>query len=66
MDLSLPADPLFSPASYTVEFRDRMSAHEAGHATMGLALGARIEAIYARNPQQAAKRQFSSAVLDKI
>ena len=48
MDLSLPADPLFSPASYTVEFRDRMSAHEAGHATMGLALGARIEAIYAR------------------
>jgi len=29
------------------QFRDIMSAHEAGHATLGIALGARIEAIYA-------------------
>jgi hypothetical protein len=29
------------------EFRTMMSSHEAGHATIGVALGARVEAVYA-------------------
>jgi hypothetical protein len=38
-----------SPRSteYTSKFQDIMSAHEAGHATMGASLGARVEAVYA-------------------
>jgi hypothetical protein len=31
----------------TPEFQATMSAHEAGHATLGITLGARIEAVYA-------------------
>ena len=36
--------PVVDPTS---EFQDMMSAHEAGHATLGITLGARIEAVYA-------------------
>jgi hypothetical protein len=41
---------LFStlPASdCTSDYLDMMSAHEAGHATLGITLGARVEAVYA-------------------
>src|SRR5271156_1581355 len=41
--------PLHAPfiaANYTPEFQATMSAHEAGHATLGITLGARIEAVY--------------------
>jgi hypothetical protein len=31
----------------TTEFQATMSSHEAGHATMGVTLGARVEAVYA-------------------
>src|SRR5580704_4635088 len=33
---------------YTSDFQDLMSAHEAGHATLGITLGTRIEAVYAQ------------------
>lgn len=42
--------PLRAPLSATEdtpEFQATMSAHEAGHATLGIALGARVEAVYA-------------------
>jgi hypothetical protein len=31
----------------TSDYLDMMSAHEAGHATLGITLGARVEAVYA-------------------
>jgi hypothetical protein len=40
-------------AEYTSEFQDMMSAHEAGHATLGITLGARVEAVYAALISQA-------------
>jgi hypothetical protein len=39
---------LFIPVEDSPEFKTTMSAHEAGHATMGITLGARVEAVYAR------------------
>jgi hypothetical protein len=42
--------PLRAPLTMTEntsEFQVTMSAHEAGHATMGISLGARVEAVYA-------------------
>ncbi|MGA9911598.1 MAG: hypothetical protein WBR17_03550 [Paraburkholderia sp.] len=42
--------PLSAPLPVTedtIEFREMMSAHEAGHATVGVTLGARVEAVYA-------------------
>jgi hypothetical protein len=35
------------PSQFNSEFLDTMSAHEAGHAVAGSALGARVEAVYA-------------------
>ena len=32
---------------FTSGFQDMMSAHEAGHAALGIALGVRVEAVYA-------------------
>lgn len=43
-----PPEVLFTPTGQTPEVRTIMSAHEAGHATVGLSLGAVIEAVYAR------------------
>ena len=42
--------PLHAPlheAEDNDQLRDTMSAHEAGHATLGITLGARVEAVYA-------------------
>lgn len=42
--------PLRAPlheAENTPQFQDTMSAHEAGHATLGITLGAKVEAVYA-------------------
>jgi hypothetical protein len=42
--------PLHAPlhsAENTSQFQATMSAHEAGHATLGITLGARVEAVYA-------------------
>jgi hypothetical protein len=42
--------PLHAPlheAEDNAQLRDTMSAHEAGHATLGITLGARVEAVYA-------------------
>lgn len=36
-----------TPAEFNPEFVTTMSAHEAGHATLGITLGARVEAVYA-------------------
>lgn len=36
-----------APSEPNSEFLDTMSAHEAGHAVAGTALGARVEAVYA-------------------
>jgi hypothetical protein len=43
-----PPDFLFSPTPLTADFWARMSAHEAGHAILGMSLGACIESVYAR------------------
>lgn len=42
-----PVHAPLTPTDDTPEFRTTMSAHEAGHATLGVTLGARIEAVYA-------------------
>jgi hypothetical protein len=38
---------MLATTEHTARFQDTMSAHEAGHATLGITLGARIEAVYA-------------------
>jgi hypothetical protein len=38
---------MLAPTENTSKFQETMSAHEAGHATIGITLGARIEAVYA-------------------
>lgn len=42
-----PVHAPFSKSDYTPQFIATMSAHEAGHATLGITLGARVEAVYA-------------------
>jgi hypothetical protein len=59
-------DHTFQTASFTAEFRDRMSAHEAGHATLGRCLGARIEAVYARIMSRRANGDFRVAFLTRF
>lgn len=38
---------MLTATASTSAFQDTMSAHEAGHATLGITLGARVEAVYA-------------------
>jgi hypothetical protein len=38
---------MLAPTENNSKLQETMSAHEAGHATMGITLGARIEAVYA-------------------
>lgn len=42
-----PQNAPLSKTDNTPEFRAMMSSHEAGHATIGVTLGARVEAVYA-------------------
>jgi hypothetical protein len=46
--MTYPPEDAFQIAPYTLEFDNRMSAHEAGHATLGRSLGLRIDGVYAR------------------
>ena len=48
------------------EFRALMSAHEAGHVTVGLALGARVEAVYAVIREKLPNGNFSICYLTKF
>lgn len=50
----------------TPEFHDTMSAHEAGHATLGIALGARVEAVYAIRGSKLPNGNYSVYYLTKF
>jgi hypothetical protein len=50
----------------TPKFHDMMSAHEAGHATVGISLGARIEAVYAVLGARLANGNYSIYYLIKF
>lgn len=63
------ADPSFSAppvAEYTDNFRNLTSAHEAGHATLAITLGARIEAVYARIDSRLANGNFRLRYMTRL
>jgi len=60
------ARTMLATSQHTDEFKETMSAHEAGHATLGVTLGARIEAVYAVRGSELPNGNYSVYYLTKF
>lgn len=60
------SDGIFTLSEDNPEFKATMSAHEAGHATLGITLGARIEAVYAQLCERSPDGNFRVCYLTRF